>query len=328
MEGEGKPQQGVVSSAQMTQAILIGGPTASGKSTLAIAVARAFDGVIVNADSMQIYRPMAILTARPGAADLATAPHQLYGVLDGDDPCSAGRWLDLARETVADICAAGRLPILVGGTGLYLRAALRGIAPTPRIPDNIRDDAKARLAERGAANFHAALAQRDPDGAARLRPSDRQRMVRAWEIIEATGRTIADWQTEEDTAPVADRCLALTLLPPREAVYTACDARFLAMIEAGAIEEVRALLDLGLDPDLPVMKAVGVPEIAAHLAGEASLEQTIAKSQMATRRYAKRQYTWFKRQIPEAETFETQFSESLTTRIFAKIRQFLLTEAA
>ena len=268
---------------------MIGGPTASGKSALALAVAAAFDGVVVNADSMQIYRELPVLTATPSAAERAQVPHRLYEILAADDPCSAGRWLDLARAEIAEICAAGRLPVLVGGTGLYLQAAMRGIAPTPKIPTEIREAVRAKVAADGTDALHAALAMRDAEAARRIHPADSQRVARAWEVLEATGRSITEWQAERGTAPIAPRCLALTLLPPRAAVHAACEARFAAMLDTGAIDEVRQLLAGGLDPDLPLMKAVGVPEIASYLAGDIDRDTLVAQGQTATRRYAKRQ---------------------------------------
>lgn len=310
--------------------VVVTGPTASGKSGLALALAEAFGGVVINADSMQVYRELAILTARPGPADLARAPHRLYGVLPGREACSAGRWRGLALEEIAAARAGGRLPIVVGGTGLYLRALERGLAPLPEVPAPVRAAARARHRALGAARFHAELAQRDPVMAARLAPADTQRLVRAWEVLEATGRSLAEWQAEAPVAGAAPaRFLRLVRLPPRAALYAACDARFRAMVDAGALEEVRALLDLGLDPALPVMKAVGVAELASHLAGEAALDEAIARAQQATRNYAKRQMTWLRTQggldAPDTIRLAEQHSESLDPKIFKIIRRFVLT---
>ena len=277
--------------------VIVTGPTASGKSGLALALARALDGVVINADSMQVYRELSILTARPDADALAAVPHRLYGVLSGRTACSAGQWRAMAVADIEDARSHGRLPLVVGGTGLYLRALEKGLARMPAIPAPVRAAARDRMAEIGGAAFHAALAERDPTMASRLHPSDRQRLIRAWEVLEATGRSLAAWQdSAHDGTPY--RFAQVVLLPPREALYRACNGRFEAMVAAGALDEVRALLDLGLSPDLPVMKALGVRELAAHLRGGDSLAAAIAKAQQATRRYAKRQMTWLRTQGP------------------------------
>ncbi len=323
--------------------VVITGPTAGGKSGLALALAEAFDGVVINADSMQVYRELRILTARPGAEALARAPHRLYGVLPGREPCSAGRWRDMALVEIAAARTEGRLPLVVGGTGLYLRALAQGLAPVPSVPEAVREAARARHAELGGAAFHAQVAARDPVMAARLKPGDSQRLIRAWEVLEATGRSLADWQapggaeagTGPDGAPdgaptpAPTRLLRLVCLPPRPALYAACDARLRAMVENGALEEVRALRALGLDPRLPVMKALGVRELGHHLDGTLSLEDAIAQTQQATRNYAKRQMTWLRTQTapdgPRAVTLNEQYSKSLDPKIFTIIRRFLLT---
>lgn len=303
--------------------IVIGGTTASGKSALALAIAEAFGGTIVNADSMQVYRQLRVLTARPGDAVLARAPHRLFGVLDAGDPCSAGRWLTMALGEIEAAHRADRLPVVVGGTGLYLKALSEGIDEVPPVPPATRKAVRARHAEIGGEAFHAELAARDPGSATRLRPTDSQRLIRAAEVLEATGRTLADWQSAAKAGPPPDlRFLTIVLVPPRDVLYPACDVRFAAMVEAGAVDEVRALLALGLDPELPVMKAVGLRELAAALAGEISLADAVAAGQQATRRYAKRQYTWFRHQIPGAFALNEQYSESLEAQIFNKIRLF------
>ncbi len=308
--------------------MLVGGPTASGKSALALDLAEALDGVVINADSMQVYRDLAVVTARPDAEDLARVPHRLYGTIDGAERCSAARWREMA---IAEIDAAhgdGRLPVVAGGTGLYLRALTEGFSDIPDVPDAVRSATMARHAELGGAAFHAALAERDPVMAARLSPGDSQRLVRAWEVLEATGRSLADWQA----APVAGpppgyRFLTIILVPPRDALYAACDRRFAAMMEADAVAEVRALLARGLDPALPVMKVLGVPEIARFLAGEVDRDTAIAQAQQATRRYAKRQMTWFRNQIlarsPEnTHALDAQYSKSLWPEILSIVRDW------
>jgi tRNA dimethylallyltransferase len=297
----------VTSALTPARVLVIAGPTASGKSGLALAAAERLGGRIVNADSMQVYRDLAILTARPAAEDLARAPHALYGILDGAEPCSAARWATLAREEIRATLEAGEVPILCGGTGLYLRTLLHGIAPVPEIPAEIRAAATARHAELGGEAFRQELAQLDPVGAERLRSGDTQRLIRAWEVATATGRPLSDWQREGRENALGLPVHAFTLLPPRPELYAATDGRLVRMVEAGAVEEVRRLLARGLDPALPVMKAV--PELGRYIAGEIGLDEAVAQAQQATRRYAKRQYTWFRHQFPEAEIVSAQFSE-------------------
>ncbi|MEX1107761.1 MAG: tRNA (adenosine(37)-N6)-dimethylallyltransferase MiaA [Dongiaceae bacterium] len=310
--------------------VVIGGPTASGKSGVALDLAQRFDGDIVNADAMQVYRELAILTARPGPSDLAAAPHHLYGVLPAAERCSAGRWHEMARAAIADIHNAERLPILVGGSGLYLRALMQGLADVPPVPDAIRDAVGARMAARGPQAMHAALNARDPETAARLAPADRQRIRRALEVLEATGRSLSDWQREAASGEPEFDFLAIVVDPPREALRDACDARFRAMLEAGALDEARAVIALDLPADRPALKALGLRELARHLAGESDLETAIVEAQAATRRYAKRQSTWFRNQLPAAERVEAgpgyaQYSERIFQDICTNIRHFLLT---
>jgi tRNA dimethylallyltransferase len=295
--------------------IVIAGPTASGKSALALGLAEALGGTIINADSMQVYRDLTIVTARPAPADLARVPHRLYGVLDGAELCTAARWAELARQEIEAAATAGRLPILCGGTGLYLRSLLHGIAPVPEIPDEVRQAARWRHADLGGTAFRAELARLDPAGAARIAVGDSQRLIRAFEVAAATGRPLAEWQQAQPLAPTGLDPLIFTLLPPREALYAAIDARFVDMVAAGAVDEVRALVARGLDPALPVMKAVGVPELAGHLAGHLTLDKAISQAQQASRRYAKRQFTWFRHQFSSAHAFKTQYYDILMDQI-------------
>jgi tRNA dimethylallyltransferase len=309
--------------------VLIAGPTASRKSALALGLALALDGTVINADSMQVYRDLAVLTAQPGAAEREQAPHRLYGAIDAAEACSAGRWRWLALVEIAAAHAAGRLPILVGGTGLYLRALLDGLAPIPAVPPDARAAARALHARLGAVAFRDAIAALDPAAARRIAANDTQRLVRAYEVATDSGQPLSRWQ-ESGSEPPGLAAAAIVLLPPRERLFAACDARFLAMMEAGAAAEVAALVARNLAPDLPAMKAVGVRELAAYLAGQASREDAIAAAQQATRRYAKRQFTWFRHQLrPRAgldiAVFSAQFSESMLPEIFAFIRRFLLT---
>jgi tRNA dimethylallyltransferase len=276
--------------------VVIAGPTASGKSALALALAQRTSGVIVNADSAQLYRDLPILSAAPSPDDRARAEHRLYGVRDGALPCSAADWAALARAEIADVHGGGRTPILVGGTGLYLRTLLDGIAPVPAIDPAIR----ARVREVRVEDNRARLEALDPEAATRLEPGDAARTARALEVVLSTGRTIGHWHQQREGGIAGEVELRpLILLPPRDWLYARCDERFAAMIERDAVAEVEALLARGLDPDLPVMRGIGVREIAACLAGKATLDETVAAGQQATRRYAKRQYTWFAHQPPE-----------------------------
>ena len=304
--------------------IIIAGPTASGKSRLALDLAAAFDGTIINADSQQIYRDLPILSARPDAVAEARAPHRLYGFLDAAERGSVARWRDLAETEIAAAIEAGRLPLLVGGTGLYLRALRHGLAPVPDIPEVARIEAEALYDDLGGAAFRDRLAALDPEAAARLPTGDRQRLMRAWVVVRATGVPLHDWHRSTSVgAPY--RFATILLMPPRAALYEACDARFAAMAEGGALDEVGALAARGLSPDLPAMKGVGVRELLAHLRGEISLSEAIAAGQRATRRYAKRQMTWFRHQIVPDITIEQQYSPGLLPDVARFIREFRLT---
>lgn len=280
--------------------VFIAGPTAGGKSALALALAEAVDGVIINADSMQLYAGLPILSAQPDAADLGRAPHRLYGVIDPADACSAARWRDLALAAIETAWAGGKMPLLVGGTGLYFRVLEHGIARMPDIPPSTRQAARALLAAEGPAALHRRLAAVDPDSAARLAPGDSQRLVRAWEVWQATATPLSHWQRQKAEGGLAGRAdVALhrfMLARPRAEIYARIERRLLAMIEQGARDEVARLLARGLDPDLPAMKALGVRPLAAHLAGDLDLEAAIGLAQRDSRRYAKRQWTWARHQ--------------------------------
>lgn len=274
-------------------AILIAGPTASGKSGLAMALAERFAGTVINADSMQVYAELRILTARPSESEMARVPHRLYGHAQGASGYSVGRYVADAAGAIAATRAAGRLPIFVGGTGLYFKALIEGLSPIPPIPDDIRRHWRDRAATEGAARLHAVLAERDAQMAARLEPTDPQRLVRALEVLDATGRSLGEWQREPGVPVMrGDDCVRLVLSPERSELHRRCDTRFDQMISAGALEEVRALAELRLDPSLPIMRALGVRPLLAHLAGAMSLEAAITASKAETRQYAKRQVTW------------------------------------
>ena len=251
--------------------------------------------MIVNADSAQVYRDLPLLSAAPSADELARAEHRLYGFLDASVPCSAADWAARARAEIADVHAQRRLPILVGGTGLYLRTLLEGIAPVPAIDPEVR----RKVREAPVEENRARLAGLDPQAAERLKPADRARIARALEVVLSTGRTLHEWQREREGGIAKDIALRpLILLPPRQWLYRRCDERFARMFDEGAVEEVKALLARTLNPNLPVMRAIGVRQIAAYFAGERSRDDAIAAGQQATRRYAKRQYTWFAHQPP------------------------------
>lgn len=251
--------------------------------------------MVINADSAQVYRDLPILSAAPTAQDRARAEHRLYSFRDGAQPCSAAEWAELAKAEIDEVQASGRLPILVGGTGLYLRTLLDGIAPVPPIDPKVR----RRVRAQGTQANRGELEKLDPGAAARLSPADTIRIARALEVILATGRTLIEWQDKREGGIGENVALApLVLLPPRAWLYERCDRRFLAMVEAGAVDEVTMLLDRGLDPSLPVMRAIGVSEIATFLAGDIDRDEMARRGQQATRNYAKRQYTWFAHQPP------------------------------
>ena len=286
------------------KAILIAGPTASGKSGAGLELAARFGGTIINADSMQVYRELRLLTARPSEADEARVPHRLYGTVPAAEAYSVGRWLGDAGSAIAEAQWKGRLPILVGGTGLYFKALTEGLAPVPDIPIEIRSYWRERSDELGRDALHDELAARDPNMAARLGPADPQRIVRALEVIDATGMSLAEWQGG-DAAPLLapGDALRLVIAPEREPLYAAIDARFDRMIEQGALDEVRALLALKLDPGLPAMRAHGVCELAAYLSGAVTREEAVAKAKTESRRYAKRQMTWLRRFMADWDWF-------------------------
>jgi tRNA dimethylallyltransferase len=275
--------------------VVIAGPTASGKSALALALAQQIGGVIVNADSAQIYRDLRVLSAAPRDDELKAAEHRLYGMQDGALPCSAADWAQMASREIADIQGNDCTPILVGGTGLYLRTLLEGIAPVPAIDPAIR----ARVRQTPIEENRGELQALDPDRAARLNAADTTRINRALEVVLSTGRTLGEWQMQREggIAHLVD-LRPLILLPPRKWLYVRCDERFAHMIDQGAVSEVERLLARKLDPSLPVMRAIGVAELSRYLLGEVSLDEAVSAGQQATRRYAKRQYTWFAHQPP------------------------------
>jgi tRNA dimethylallyltransferase len=298
--------------------ILIGGPTASGKSAKAMELARKQPSAIINADAMQVYDALPVLSAQPNAADQKEIPHALYGVLDAAEASSAGKWLGMAQAAIEAAIDAGQIPILVGGTGLYFKALLEGLAEIPPIPDEVRAEVSALYDEAGEDKFRVLLAAVDPESAARLAKNDRQRSIRAYEVAVHTGQPLGYWHRKPSPSPLRGAPLSpckqgegavatattgegflfekILVMPNREDVYASCDARFARMMERGAIDEVKNLLQRKLDPELPAMKTLGVREIGAYLKGEISLEKAITLGQQATRNYAKRQMTWFRNQ--------------------------------
>jgi tRNA dimethylallyltransferase len=293
-------QQSEQDNVQDKVAVLIAGPTASGKSALALALAERIGGVVVNTDSMQVYGDLRIITARPTAAEMARVPHLLYGHVDAAENYSVGRFLGDAGAALAAARAQGRIPIFTGGSGLYFKALTAGLAAIPPVPPEIRAAVRARLEASGPAALHVELSRRDPVAAAGLRPADRTRIARALEVVEATGRSITDWR-HNGMPPLLDaaRVGKIFLAPGRDALYRRIDARFDAMLSAGALDEVRALAARRLDPLLPAMKAHGVPWLVRHLAGEISLAAAAAEAKKDTRHYAKRQFTWFRHQLAD-----------------------------
>ena len=304
--------------------VIVAGPTASGKSALALDLAEHFGGAVINADSQQSYRDLRVLTARPDTAAEARAPHRLYGYLDATERGSVARWRELALAEIAVAVAVGRLPILAGGTGLYLRAVIQGLAVVPDIPPAIREEAAALYRRLGGVGFRDHLASFDPSAAARFPPADRTRLTRAYEVVRATGIPITEWQ-RRPIPPAPYRFATLLLAPPRVALYAASDARFAAMAASGGLAEAAALLARDLDPALPAMKAVGVPELIRHLRGEIALADAVEAAQQATRRYAKRQTTWFRHQLNADLLCHAQYSESFWVESRHFIEQFLLT---
>lgn len=301
--------------------ILIAGPTASGKSAVALALAETLGGTVINADAMQVYRELSVLTARPSAEDERRVPHRLYGHVPGSEAYSAARYAAEAHEAIAATQASGRVPIVVGGTGLYFKALTEGLSPIPPIPEHIRTRWRARASEQGAQALHAVLEERDPEMAARLRPSDPQRIVRALEVLEATGVSLARWQeTPGEPVVAVEEGRAIVIGRDREDLRRRCDARFDAMMAGGALEEVRTLLGLGLDPDLPVMRALGVRPLADLIGGRLTAAAASDNAKAETRQYVKRQMTWLTRNMMSWKWISTQETESLSDKIIDFIK--------
>ena len=277
---------------------LLAGPTASGKSRRALDMAQRTGAVIVNADSQQLYADLRVLSARPSVGEEALAEHRLYGVADAAEAWSVGRWTRTVMPVLAELAAEGRPALLVGGTGLYFTALTTGLADIPDVPVGVRDAAAAAFDADGETAFRRWLAEVDPAAEARIKAGDRQRLTRAWAVAQHTGRALSDWTADTTPLLAPGSWTGLVIEPEREALYANCDLRVADMVEAGALDEVRALMARGLDPALPAMKAVGVREFAAHLTGETTLAAAVEATRQATRNYAKRQLTWFRNQTP------------------------------
>lgn len=295
------------------QAILLAGPTASGKSALALELAERLSGIIVNADSMQVYRDLRVLTARPRMEDLRRAPHGLYGHVDGAINFSAARWREDVSRVLTEAQRTGLLPIIVGGTGLYFKTLERGLANIPLVPEDVRQAVRKAAEGLDTQALHRRLAAVDALTAARLRPTDRHRILRALEVEQATGRPLALWQEDIHSTPLveAERCIRLFIVPDRSQLYEKINRRFDAMIAAGALEEVAELASRGLDPTLPVMRAHGVPGLLAVLKGQMDLERAVEDAKGDTRHYAKRQFTWFRHQMPGWEAVHPEAAPKL-----------------
>lgn len=301
-----------------SKAVLIAGPTASGKSALALELAQKTGGIIINADSMQVYRDLRIITARPTPEEEGRAPHRLYGHVDAAVNFSAGSWVADAAKALADARAQARLPIFVGGSGLYFKALTRGLSAVPPIPPEVRERVRARLERDGVEALHAELRQSDPVSAERLKARDRTRIARALEVVEATGRSLTDWH-RDGLPPLLPpgEFSALYLNPDRDQLYARIDARFDAMLAAGALDEVAQLAARHLDPLLPAMKAHGVPTLIRHIRGEITFEEAAVIGRTHTRQYAKRQFTWFRHQLPEFEWVRPEEAGRWLTRASA-----------
>jgi tRNA dimethylallyltransferase len=297
--------------------VLIAGPTASGKSALALALADALGGVVINADSMQVYRDLRVITGRPMPQDEAHAPHRLYGHVDAAENYSVGRWLGDVRLVLDEVRAASRVPILAGGTGLYFKALTQGLSAVPPTPAEVRASVRARLDAEGTAAVHAELVRRDPS--TQVRPGDRMRIARALEVIEATGRSLSQWHREGLPRTLdASRAVTVFLAPERDELRARIDARFDAMLASGALDEVRALAARKLDPLLPAMKAHGVPWLLRHLGGEITLEEAAQGGKNDTRRYTKRQFTWVRHQLPDWTWIAPTVARDEVLRAFAR----------
>ena len=315
-----KAAQNALKNGMHASYIMIAGPTASGKSQLAVDLACQLDGEVINADSMQLYADLSILTARPSNADMQDIPHHLYGVLDGGHRASVAAWLKLAATAMSAIRARGKMPIIIGGTGMYLDAAVNGIAPIPDVPANTHEDCMALFDAIGGAAFRQKLALHDPLVASRLADGDRQRLIRAMGVFNATGIVLSQFQKAEHKGALIGRPVKIAMLPPRDVLYARIDARFDVMLEQGAMDEAKQLINRQLDPSLPLMKALGVTALKAVLDQKMTIDQAAYTAKRDSRHYAKRQMTWLRNNYNTKITLNTKLSESFMQSIFSLIR--------
>ena len=300
--------------------IMIAGPTASGKSQVAVDLAKVLDGELINADSMQLYADLLVLTARPSLLDMQGVPHHLYGVLDGAHRASVAEWLGLAADAMKSVRTRGKVPIIIGGTGMYLDAAIKGIAPVPAVPLTIQDATAAVYQKIGGIAFRKKLAALDPLIAERLEDGDKQRLIRAMSVATATGIPLSAWQNKDHEGALIGQPVKLAILPCREIVYRRINERFDLMLETGALEEVRCLVGRHLDASLPLMKALGFPALRSVLHGKMTMDEASYISKRDSRRYAKRQMTWLRNNYNAQITIKTKLSKSLIENIFSLIR--------
>ena len=311
----------------MKPAVIIGGTTGSGKSDLAVAIGEAFNGVVINADSMQVYKGLEIISGAPPEIYYQRCPHKLFGFKSPRDPFSVGAWLELALKEIEAAHDNDRLPVIVGGTGLYIRSLISGINPMPEVPSKVRRSVQERINCQGLPSMYAQLAEFDPDIAAKIRPGDGQRIARAIEVYEFTGKTLSNWQIGNPASRPYE-FFKIIFLPDRQIVYETCNTRVLKMLEVGLMKEMINLNNLELAPDLPAMKALGVPHLLSYLCGRMSKDEAIEGTQRATRNYVKRQFTWFQRQIIADLIVKEKCSNKNKLKIFSKISKFLLTNLA
>ena len=300
--------------------LIIAGPTASGKSDFALELAKKYEGVVINCDSMQVYHELKVITARPSSVDEGDIPHKLYGIISAADTFSAGIWRTLAETEIEACWESGKLPIVTGGTGLYIKSLMGGLTEIPSVPKKIREEVIEHRGKIGVEAFHDELREFDPISAERLNKSDTQRVIRAYEVFMATKHSLSYWHNQEQSAePFHAHYQTIIFEPPRDVLYEKCEDRLDLMLKNGALDEVRALKDIDLDPRCPAMKALGIPEFLAYLNNKMSLEDALNAAKQSTRRYAKRQTTWFRNQIVQDYRINAQYSKCLLPEIFANI---------
>ena len=305
------------------KAVIICGPTGAGKSSLALNLAEKFKGVIINADSVQIYREIKILSGRPTFDDYRQAPHRLYGIMSIFKPCTLGIWRKMALETIKECELSGRLPIICGGTGLYIKFLLDELSAIPEIPPSIKLEAREKLEDLGNENFRELLSKNDPVSASRIKSGDTNRLLRAWEVLTATNKPLSYWHEQSGETGSQHKFFKVCLMPERKALYSKCDKRFLDFIEQGAADEARALDFITASPELPASKTLGLIELINYTKGELELSDAIAQAQRTTRRYAKRQLTWFRHQLDEDFLIQNLCCRKTVSDCLKKIVNFL-----